>query len=90
MFSEMGLEQRIPTDHPQRIQRALLVLILFIRRRERQHVEQFDYNSLFRCFVCLGMNDAVWDRTVFSINCDCLLDTDIARQFCRRALHLAE
>ncbi len=36
------------------------------------------------------MDDAVWGRTVFSINCDRLLGTDVARQFFRRVLHLAE
>ena len=53
-------------------------------------VEQLDYNLLFRWFVGLGMDDAVWDRTVFSINRDRLLGTDVARQFFRRVLHLAE
>jgi hypothetical protein len=35
------------------------------------------------------MDDAVWDRTVFSINRDRLLGTDVARRFFRRVLHLA-
>ena len=36
------------------------------------------------------MDDAVWGRTVFSINRDRLLDTDAARRFFRRVLDLAE
>lgn len=32
----------------------------------------------------------MWDRTVFSINPDPLLDTDVARQCFRRVLYLAE
>jgi IS5 family transposase len=44
---------------------------------------------LFRWFVGLGMDDAVWDRTAFSINRDRLLGTDVARRFFRRVLHLA-
>jgi transposase len=70
--------------------RALLLQTLFTIRSERQLVEQLDYNLLFRWFVGLGMDDAVRDRTVFSINRDRLLDDDIARPFFRRVLHLAE
>ncbi|MBL8469212.1 MAG: IS5 family transposase [Methyloversatilis discipulorum] len=79
-----------PSIPPEQLLRALLVQILFTVRSERQLVEQLDYNLLFRWFVGLGMDDAVWDRTVFSINRDRLLDTDVARQFFRRVLHLAE
>ena len=79
-----------PSIPPEQLQRALLVQILFTIRSERQLVEQLDYNLLFRWFVGLGMDDAVWDRTVFSINRDRLLGTDVARQFFRRVLHLAE
>ena len=79
-----------PSIPPEQLQRALLVQILFTIRSERQLVEQLDYNLLFRWFIGLGMDDAVWDRTVFSINRDRLLGTDVARQFFRRVLHLAE
>jgi len=33
-------------------------------------VEQIDYNLLFRWFVGLGMDDAVWNHAVFSKNRD--------------------
>ena len=56
----------------------------------RARVGQLDYKLLFRWFVGLGMDDVVWDRTVFSINRDRLLGTDVARRFFRRVLHLAE
>ena len=44
-------------------------------------VEQLDYNLLFRWFVGLGMDDAVWNHAVFSKNCDRLLTSDVAQQF---------
>ena len=44
-------------------------------------MEQMQYNLLFRWFVGLGIDDAVWVPTVFSKNRDRLLTTDIARQF---------
>ena len=44
-------------------------------------MEQLDYNLLFRWFVGLGMDDAVWAPTVFTKNRDRLLDGDIAAAF---------
>jgi hypothetical protein len=50
-------------------------------RSERLLVEQIDYNLLFRWFVGLGMDDAVWNHAVFSKNRDRLLTSDVAQQF---------
>ena len=50
-------------------------------RSERQLIEQLDYNLLFRWFVGLGMDDAVWAPTTFTKNRDRLLDGDIAAAF---------
>ena len=43
-------------------------------------MEQMQYNLLFRWFVGLGVDDAVWVPTVFTKNRDRLLTTDIARK----------
>ena len=50
-------------------------------RSERLLVEQIDYNLLFRWFVGLGMDDAVWNHAVFTKNRDRLLTSDVAQQF---------
>ena len=50
-------------------------------RSERLLVEQIDCNLLFRWFVGLGMDDAVWNHAVFSKNRDRLLTSDVAQQF---------
>jgi len=50
-------------------------------RSERLLVEQLEYNLLFRWFVGLAMDDAVWTPTTFSKNRERLLAGDIARQF---------
>lgn len=71
---------------PERLLRALLYTI----RSERQLMEQLDYNLLFRWFVGLGIDDAVWDRTVFCANRDRLLSEDLARGFFQRVLAIAE
>src|ERR1700681_2989423 len=44
-------------------------------------MEQLEYTLLFRWFVGLGMDDAVWAPTTFTKNRDRLLDGDIARAF---------
>src|SRR5574340_855756 len=59
-----------PSIPPERLLRALLLQILYTIRSERQLMEQLDYNLLFRWFVGLSMNDAVWDPTVFTKNRD--------------------
>lgn len=43
-------------------------------------MEQMDYNLLFRWFVGLGIDDAVWVPTVFTKNRDRLLTTGMSRK----------
>ena len=50
-------------------------------RSERRLIEQVTYNMLFRWFVGLSMDAAVWDVTVFTKNRDRLLRGDVAAKF---------
>jgi transposase len=70
-----------PSIPPEKLLRALLLQALYTIRSERQLMEQLDYNLLFRWFVGLGMDDAVWSATTFTKNRDRLLDGDIAAAF---------
>lgn len=70
-----------PSVPPEQLLRALLLQALYTVRSERQLVEQLEYNLLFRWFVGLAMDDAVWTPTTFSKNRDRLLAGDVARQF---------
>ena len=70
-----------PSIPPEKLLRALLLQALYTIRSERQLMEQLDYNLLFRWFVGLGMDDAVWSPTTFTKNRDRLLDGDIAVAF---------
>ena len=70
-----------PSIAPEYILRALLLQAFYSVRSERQLVEQIDYNLLFRWFVGLGMDDAMWNHAVFSKNRDRLLTSDVAQQF---------
>jgi transposase len=77
LYSPIGRES-IP---PERLLRALLLQAFYSIRSERQLVERIDYDRLFRWFVGLGIEDAVWDATTFRKNRDRLLEGDIASQF---------
>src|ERR1700730_1882258 len=70
-----------PSIAPEYILRALLLQVFYSVRSERLLVEQIDYNLLFRWFVGLGMDDAVWNHAVFSKNRERLLTSDVAQQF---------
>jgi transposase len=77
LYSPIGRES-IP---PERLMRALLLQAFYSIRSERQLVERIDYDLLFRWFVGLGIEDAVWDATTFTKNRDRLLERDMATQF---------
>ena len=77
MYSTMGR----PSIAPEKLLRALLLQVLYTIRSERMLIEQLDYNLLFRWFVGLNMDDAVWDVTVFTKNRDRLLKAEVARRF---------
>ena len=50
-------------------------------RSERQLMERLELDLLFRWFVGLGINEAVWDASVFVKNRDQLLEGDTAAKF---------
>jgi transposase len=70
-----------PSIPPERLLRALLLQVLYSIRSERMLMEQLEYNLLFRWFVGLGIDDAVWVPTVFTKNRDRLLEGEVAEAF---------
>jgi transposase len=66
---------------PERLLRAALLQAFYSIRSERLLMEQLNYNLLYRWFVGLGVDDAVWDHSVFSKNRDRLLEADVAAKF---------
>jgi len=69
-----------PSIAPEKLVRALLLQALYSVRSERQLMEQLDYNLLFRWFVGLNMDDAIWDVTVFTKNRERLLRGEVAER----------
>jgi transposase len=65
---------------PERLLRALLLMVLYSIRSERQLMEQLEYNLLYRWFVGLEMDEAVWDVTVFTKNRERLIAGEVSQQ----------
>jgi transposase len=87
-FEELYSHTGRPSIAPEYLLRATLLQAFFTVRSERQLMEQIDYNLLFRWFVGLSIDDAVWDASVFSKNRDRLLEADVAREFLATLLSL--
>jgi transposase len=68
-FAALYATEGRPSIPPERLLRACLLM------------ERMDFDLLFRWFVGLGIEDPVWDHSVFSKNRDRLLTTEIAQDF---------
>jgi transposase len=65
-----------PSIAPEKLLRALLLQVFYSVRSERQLMEQTQYNLLFRWFIGLSMDDAVWVPSVFTKNRERLIEHD--------------
>lgn len=79
-----------PSIAPERLLRALLLQLFYSIRSERMLMEQLDYNLLFRWFVGMEMDEAVWNHAVFSKNRERLLNEEVAQEFFERVLGQAK
>jgi transposase len=88
-FSGLYSAHGRPSIPPEKLLRALLLQVLYTIRSERMLMEQLEYNLLFRWFVGLNMDEAVWVPTVFTKNRDRLWSGDIAGKFFAQVLEQA-
>lgn len=75
-----------PSIAPEKLLRAMLLQAFYGVRSERLLMERLEFDLLFRWFVGLGVDDAVWDHSVFSKNRDRLLEGEIAAKFLKAIL----
>ena len=85
-FAALYAKTGRPSIPPERLLRACLIQTLYSIRSERQLVQHIDYNLLYRWFVGLDMDDAVWDHSTFTKNRDRLLNETVARAFFAKVL----
>src|SRR6516164_8885386 len=88
-FARMYAKNGRPSIAPEKLLRALLLQVLYTIRSERQLMEQLDYNILYRWFVGLDMDEAVWDVTVFTKNRERLLKSQVAEGFFKQVMKQA-
>jgi transposase len=80
-FAGLYSHEGRPSIAPERLLRASLLQLFYSIRSERQLMERMEFDLLFRWFVGLGIDDPVWDHSVFSKNRDRLLTTEMAKEF---------
>lgn len=85
-FNKMYAKVGRPSIPPEQLLRAQLLQMLYSVRSERLLMEEVDYNILYRWFVGLNLDDAVWDATVFTKNRDRLLEAEVAKEFLARVV----
>lgn len=68
----------------------MLLQVFYSIRSERQLMEQTQYNLLFRWFIGLSMDDAVWVPTVFTKNRERLIAHDAVIELFNLVLEQAE
>lgn len=80
-FAKLYAREGRPGIPPEQLLSALLLQVLYGIRSERQLMEQLDYNLLYRWFVGLSPDDAVWDATSFTKNRDRLNEGKVFERF---------
>ena len=88
-FDAMYAREGRPSIAPEKLLRAQLLQMLYSVRSERLLMEEIDYSILFRWFVGLNLDEEVWDTTVFTKNRDRLLEADVAKQFLKHVVKMA-
>ncbi|MFI5109915.1 MAG: IS5 family transposase [Terriglobales bacterium] len=88
-FEALYAQRGRPSIAPEKLLRALLLQVLYSIRSERQLMEQIDYNLLYRWFIGLNPDDAVWDATVFSKNRQRLMGGEVSERLLAAVLEQA-
>jgi len=86
-FARLYADEGRPSVPPEQLLSALLIQALYGIRSERQLMEQLNYNLLYRWFVGLSPDDAVWDATTFTKNRERLQAGEVFEKFMMRLLN---
>lgn len=90
LFNSIYADSGRDSIAPEKLMRALLLQVFYSIRSERQLMEQMRYNLLFRWFVGLSLEDAVWNHSVFSKNRDRLFENEVVESFFTEVMRLAD
>ena len=81
VFDEMYSHRGRHSIPPERLLKACLLIALYSVRSERQLCEQLEYNLLFRFFLDMNNDEAVFDASSFAKNRERLMSSEVARRF---------
>jgi transposase len=84
-----SIRQRL-SAHSKSVIGLSMLQVFYSVRSERMLIEQLQYNMLFRWFVGMEMDEAVWNHAVYSKNRERLLNEEIAESFFRRVLEYGQ
>jgi transposase len=88
-FERMYSAEGRPSIPPERLLLAKVLMALYTIRSERQFCERLQYDLLFRWFLDLNPDEAVFDHSSFSANQARLLQHEVADLFFRKVVALA-
>lgn len=88
-FDALYARRGRPSIAPERLLRALLLMVLYSIRSERQLMEQIDFNLLYRWFVGLNPDEAVWNVTVFTKNRERLMAGEVSERLLQSVVEQA-
>jgi transposase len=86
MYSKVGR----PSIPPEHLLKALLLQLIYSIRSERQLVEQIEFNLLYRWFVGLSADAAIWHHSTFTKNRERLEAADLDVAFFQEVQRLAK
>ena len=86
MYSKVGR----PSIPPEHLLKALLLQLIYSIRSERQLVEQIEFNLLYRWFVGLSADAAIWHHSTFAKNRERLEAADLDVAFFQEVQRLAK
>jgi transposase len=89
-FEEMYAQEGRPSIPPERLLLAKVLMALYSIRSERQFCERLQYDLLFRWFLDLNPDEAVFDHSTFSQNQARLLQHKAADLFFAEVVWLAQ
>ncbi|WP_031404099.1 IS5 family transposase [Thiomonas sp. FB-Cd] len=89
-MNEAGVKGGRPSMAPEKLMRAMLLHVLYSVHSERQIVKQTSFNLLFRWFVGLSIEDAVWNHSVFGKTRDRLIEFDAVTDLSNATVKMAD
>ena len=89
-FDEMYAELGRPSIPPEQLLLSKVLMALYSIRSERQFCERLPYDLLFRWFLDLNPDEAVFDHSTFSQNQQRLLEHKVADLFFAEVVWLAK